>query len=153
MADETKLAASAPEPARPPNRRPLLVGAVLVLALLGLGIWRFGFTPGPPPPPTPGPQPTNTPTGVVLVPTPTVAPPVVEQDTPTPLAGAATFTPVPGQAVTGPRILGITAGVGMRAGDVAGAAPIAVTFSEAMDKQSAQSAFAIQPVGQSSALD
>ena len=36
-------------------------------------------------------------------------------------------------------------GVGMRSGDVAGPVPVAVSFSEAMDEASAQSAFSISP--------
>jgi hypothetical protein len=42
-------------------------------------------------------------------------------------------------------VLGITAGVGIRPNDIAGAAPIAVTFSEAMNQGSAQSAFTLRP--------
>ena len=71
------------------------------------------------------------------------------ESTPTIVAGAATFTPVASQGQAGttgkPRVLGITAGVGMRSGDIAGAAPLAVTFSEAMDQASAQSAFLLRP--------
>jgi hypothetical protein len=71
------------------------------------------------------------------------------ESTPTLIAGAATFTPVAGQGQNGttgrPRVLGITAGVGLRSGDIAGAAPLAVTFSEAMDQASVQSAFLLSP--------
>ena len=59
--------------------------------------------------------------------------------------GAATFTPEPGLVIAGPHVLGLTAGVGMRAGDISGAAPLAVTFSEPMDQQSAQAAFSLNP--------
>jgi uncharacterized protein YfaS (alpha-2-macroglobulin family) len=83
------------------------------------------------------------------VPTPAAAPtPVARPATNTPglvLMGAATFTSVPGRVVSGPHVLGITAGVGMRAGEIAGAAPIAVSFSDDMDHTAAQSAFAVQP--------
>jgi uncharacterized protein YfaS (alpha-2-macroglobulin family) len=71
------------------------------------------------------------------------------ESTPTLIAGAATFTPVAGQGQTGstgkPRVLGITAGVGMRSGDISGEAPLAVSFSEAMDQASVQSAFLLKP--------
>ncbi|MEO8286656.1 MAG: Ig-like domain-containing protein [Chloroflexota bacterium] len=79
------------------------------------------------------------PTGTPALSTPVDAPTI------TPLAGAATFTPVAGTVITGPHVLGITAGVGMRRGDVAGAAPIAVTFSEEMDQPAAQAAFSLAP--------
>ena len=130
MAVERPAPAPPPAPAR--GRRAVWLGAAVTVLVLGALIWRFApLTPGPAPTPTPG--------------VPTARPTAVLQDTPTPLAGAATFTPVPGTAGAGPQVLGITAGVGMRAGDVAGAASIAVTFSEAMDPASAQAAFALQP--------
>ncbi|MDQ3929059.1 MAG: Ig-like domain-containing protein, partial [Chloroflexota bacterium] len=112
----------------------------------GLEGWVTVYTPGPARTPevgTPGPvvSPTARPTDVV-------AGGNVES-TPTLIAGAATFTPVARQGQNGttgkPRVLGITAGVGMRSGDISGAAPLAVTFSEAMDQVSAQSAFLLSP--------
>ncbi|HEY0071784.1 MAG TPA: Ig-like domain-containing protein, partial [Chloroflexia bacterium] len=114
----------------------------------GLDGWVSVYTPGPARTPvanatagvtTPTPQPIE----------PTAVGNVQVESTPTIIAGAATFTPIPGQGQTvgdsKPRVLGITAGVGMRSGDIAGAAPLAVTFSEAMDQASAQSAFLLKP--------
>ncbi|HVG01169.1 MAG TPA: Ig-like domain-containing protein, partial [Chloroflexia bacterium] len=97
----------------------------------------LGLTPGPDTSPTPRPTETTGTTDALVESTPTI------------VAGAATFTPVagqgPGATDSKPRVLGITAGVGMRSGDIAGAAPLAVTFSEAMDQASAQSAFLLRP--------
>lgn len=70
------------------------------------------------------------------------------ENTPTLIPGGATFTPAPDMSPNAggkPRVLGITAGVGMRVGDVAGTAPLAVTFSDAMDQASAQAAFGLNP--------
>lgn len=70
------------------------------------------------------------------------------QDTPTLIPGGATFTALPANtpvAANQPRVLGITAGVGMSSGDVGGTAPLAVTFSTAMNHPSAQAAFELRP--------
>ncbi|HEX8598590.1 MAG TPA: Ig-like domain-containing protein [Chloroflexia bacterium] len=114
----------------------------------GLDGWVTVYTPGPARTPD-----SVTPGAAVSPTTPPADPTVVGnaqvESTPTLIAGAATFTPVTGQGQNGsaarPRVLGITAGVGMRSGDIAGAAPLAVTFSEAMDQASAQSAFLLSP--------
>jgi uncharacterized protein YfaS (alpha-2-macroglobulin family) len=45
----------------------------------------------------------------------------------------------------GPHVKGITAGVGMRPGEIEGPVPVAVSFSEAMNQSSVQSAFSIFP--------
>jgi hypothetical protein len=46
---------------------------------------------------------------------------------------------------TGVRVLGVTAGVGLRQGEIEGAAVVAVTFSEPMNLRSAETAFSIKP--------
>ncbi|HUS15746.1 MAG TPA: Ig-like domain-containing protein, partial [Chloroflexia bacterium] len=144
MTEPTATPAS-PPPKEPRNRL-LWLGGLLGILLLVVVVWvarpappnDFPPRPTATPPPTVAPHPTSTPEGAA----PALAP---DEDTPTPVSGAATFTPEPGHSVAGPHVLGITAGVGMRAGQVAGVAPIAVTFSEAMDQGSAQAAFALQP--------
>ena len=110
--------------------------AVALLAIAAVTVWFVTRSGGVTPPlgPTPTPVATN-----VAVVTPVPA---------TPLAGAATFTPAAGTVITGPHVLGITAGVGMNRGEIAGAAPIAVTFSDDMDPASAQAAFALSPQAQ-----
>lgn len=69
--------------------------------------------------------------------------------TATRLAATPTRLPSPtsGPASTpkGPHVKGITAGVGMRPGEIEGQVPVAVSFSEAMNQASAQSAFSIAP--------
>jgi uncharacterized protein YfaS (alpha-2-macroglobulin family) len=125
MADQSGLPSNQPRASASLNPRVIAlasIGALLVLALVAWGISA------------------NSPFGGKGNPSPTA----LAEITPTPFAGAATFTPV-STGVGGPRVVGITAGVGMRSGDVAGIAPIAVTFSEAMDKSSAQSAFEVVP--------
>ncbi|MDQ3929895.1 MAG: Ig-like domain-containing protein, partial [Chloroflexota bacterium] len=111
----------------------------------GLDGWVTVYTPGPARTPEAGPGTAASPTPLPMEPTAVVQ----VESTPTLIAGAATFTPVAGQGQGGsngkPRVLGITAGVGMRSGDIAGAAPLAVTFSEAMDQASVQSAFLLSP--------
>ncbi|MGI8586169.1 MAG: Ig-like domain-containing protein [Chloroflexia bacterium] len=132
--------ATTPQTPQPPpairNRAlPIWGGGLLVVTLVGLLAWGVvGSTGGRTPTPGPTAQPTSP-----------ASPTTQAADTPTILPGAATFTPVPGHAVTGPHVLGITAGVGMREGDVAGAVPIAVTFSDKMDTAAAQAAFGLQP--------
>lgn len=64
-----------------------------------------------------------------------------------PMAGAVTVLADPA-AAPGARILGITAGVGMRRDELEGAVPIAVTFSEPVDRTSAQAAFSLRPSAQ-----
>jgi hypothetical protein len=140
MAEQTSTTPTPPAPAR--NRNPLLwVGGALAVLLVGVIIWGISplspFQPGATPTPTVQPPTPVPPTGTPVVDVP-----------PTPVVGAATFTPEPGQGVSGPQVLGITAGVGMRPGQIAGAAPIAVTFSEAMDQASAQAAFTLAPAVQ-----
>ena len=105
---------------------------VALLAIIAVTVW-YVSRPGSTNPVTPTPTPIAT--NVALI-------------SPTPLAGAATFTPVAGTVITGPHVLGITAGVGMSRGTIAGAAPIAVTFSDDMDQASAQAAFALAPQAQ-----
>ncbi|HKP52311.1 MAG TPA: Ig-like domain-containing protein [Chloroflexia bacterium] len=73
---------------------------------------------------------TSTPAATRVVPTPTKLP--------SPTSGAVS-TP------KGPHVKGITAGVGMRPGEIEGPVPVAVSFSEAMNQSSAQSAFSIAP--------
>jgi uncharacterized protein YfaS (alpha-2-macroglobulin family) len=108
--------------------------AAALIVIVGVAAW-LGLRPKDPnnfPP-------TSTPTVTVVPPTVVVVVP-----TQTPVAGIATFTPVAGANVSGPHVLGITAGVGMH-GDIAGAAPIAVTFSDPMDQTAAQAAFSLSP--------
>lgn len=96
-----------PQPPPPATRNralPIWGGGLLVVALVGLLAWGVaGNTHGGTPTPGPTAQPTSP-----------ASPTTQAADTPTILPGAATFTPVPGHAVTGPHVLGITAGVGMR---------------------------------------
>jgi uncharacterized protein YfaS (alpha-2-macroglobulin family) len=109
------------------------LGAALIV-IVAVAAW-FATRPKDPNDFPPRPTPTVTavpPTVVVVVPTQT------------PVAGIATFTPVAGANITGPHVLGITAGVGMH-GDIAGTAPIAVTFSDPMDQPAAQAAFSLYP--------
>ncbi|MDQ6694918.1 MAG: Ig-like domain-containing protein [Chloroflexota bacterium] len=71
------------------------------------------------------------------------------ENTPTLIAGAATFTPEPsnkqGANAGKPRVLGITAGVGMREGDIGGTPSLAVSFSQTMDHAATQAAFQLVP--------
>lgn len=70
-----------------------------------------------------------------------------------PVSTYASILPVSGSSAPqsqGPRVLGITPGVGVLPGEIEGAAPVAVTFSEAMDRKSAQAAFSLQPTVQGS---
>jgi hypothetical protein len=83
-----------------------------------------------------------------VTPVPTGTAIVQAVNTPTPFTGAATFTPIASSVISGPHVLGITAGVGMSKGDIAGPAQIAVLFSEAMDEASTQSAFSLLPAVQ-----
>ncbi|HMA35603.1 MAG TPA: Ig-like domain-containing protein [Chloroflexia bacterium] len=150
MSEDTTAtpAGSPPRRSSPPWTGLILVAGLVAVLVLGISaLTASGGQSGPPP---------GTPTATIAGPTaapPTVppptttppAPPPPDASTATPLAGAATFTPEPRQVIHGPHVLGITAGVGMRAGDIAGLAPIAVTFSEAMDHPSAQTAFVLQP--------
>ncbi|HEX9987183.1 MAG TPA: Ig-like domain-containing protein [Chloroflexia bacterium] len=125
MADQSGLPSNQPKTSASPDRRLIALAGIAALLVLALVAWRISA---------------NSPSGGKGTSSPTA----IAEITPTPFAGAATFTPV-STGVGGPRVVGITAGVGMRAGDVAGIAPIAVTFSEAMDKSSAQSAFEVVP--------
>lgn len=146
-------AATPPNPTPPlgSSSTPLIAAvtvAIVIVAIIGWLVSPISPFAGGKGQPTPVAQ-NFTPTAGPASPTsigegnPTVTP--QPQVSPTPLAGAATFTPVVGQNINGPHVVGITAGVGMRAGDIAGIAPIAVSFSEAMNQQSAQAAFSLSP--------
>src|SRR5438067_2018633 len=120
------------EPKRKRSNWPMWGGiAAAILAVVAVTAW-FVMRPAVNilPPVMPTPTPVNTSVAVI---------------TPTPFAGAATFIPVASTVITGPHVLGITAGVGMGRGEIAGAAQIAVTFSDEMDQGSAQSAFGLSP--------
>ncbi len=124
MANNTPESAPSPDRqakssgSKPGSNWPIWGGlGAAVVAIFAVAVWAFwpkGVNGLPPVTPTPTPV---LPTVVVVVPSQT------------PLAGVATFTPVAGTIITGPHVLGITAGVGMH-GDIAGVAPIAVTFSD-----------------------
>lgn len=125
-----------PQPDKPKSSTiPMLAGLGTALAaIFAITIWAI-TRPMDSVPTTPTPTPTGT-TVVQVV------------NTPTPFTGAATFTPIASSVISGPHVLGITAGVGMSKGDIAGPAQIAVLFSEAMDEASAQSAFSLLPAVQ-----
>ncbi len=118
---------------------PMLVGlGTALVAIIAVTIWAITRQANP---------------GIVepepfLTPTPGVTATNVAQLSPTPFAGAATFTPEASSVISGPHVLGITAGVGMSRGDIAGPAQIAVLFSDDMDQASAQSAFSVEPAVQ-----
>src|SRR3989442_1781813 len=102
MAADTN--ATAPQtPRRPANRRALGVGLLLILVLLGLVVWRGNLLAPPAPTPVPA-TPTPPVQGQSPVPlTPTASAQATNTSapdiTPTPLAGAATFTPEPGHVI------------------------------------------------------
>ncbi len=131
----------------PRNRRTLaLLGAVLAILLVGAGIFSLQQTPSPPLMPA-------TLTAPPVAGTATIAPPAPTQvisrpDLPTRDPSRPTPPAVPTvlysySGTDGPHVSGITAGVGMAGYDLAGAVPIAVSFSTAMDHNAAQSAFAL----------
>lgn len=149
MADNTPGSASSPdtetpEPKRGKSNAPMWTGvtAALVAVVAVVVVWAITRPAGGNITPTP------TSTAIAQATDTQMANTPVAQITPvaqTPFAGAATFTPVAGTVITGPHVLGITAGVGMPRGDIAGPAQIAVTFSDEMDRPAAQSAFALAP--------
>src|SRR5688572_9860530 len=112
-------------------------GVIVLVGLLALAVAVVGVTVmmlnSSQPPVVPGATPTAT-ASALPVPTDTAVP---------------TFTPG-ATTLSGPHVRGITAGVGMRSGEVSGPVPVAVTFSEAMDEASAQSAFSISPAADGS---
>lgn len=127
-----------PQPDKPKSSTvPMLVGlSSALLAVIAVTIWAI-TRPGAPITVTPTPTPNPTSTNIVKV-----------INTPTPFAGAATFTPVASSVISGPHVLGITAGVGMSKGDIAGPAQIAILFSDEMDQASAQAAVSFKPAVQ-----
>jgi uncharacterized protein YfaS (alpha-2-macroglobulin family) len=121
----------------PRNRRLWLAGGGLTVLILGLIILISPLSPFNTPTPTPGP-------GETPVATPSPEVPGTPPPSPTP---GPTAVPTIIYSYTGgdgrPHVSGITAGVGMAGYDLAGAVPIAVSFSAAMNTGTAQTAFAL----------
>ena len=133
-------------PSPPPrNRRTLaLLGAVLVVILAGAGIFSLVQTPVPPVPPTLTASPIGSATVAPPAPTGVISRPDLptrDPSRPTPPAVPTVLYSYTGG--NGPHISGITAGVGMTGYDLAGAVPVAVSFSSAMDHPTTQNAFAL----------
>lgn len=143
MDPNTPATIQPPQPDKPKSSTvPMLVGlGGALLAVLAVTIWAI-TRPGLVNDPT---KVTQTPVALVTSTSTSVAQVIL---TPTPFEGAATFTPVASSVITGPHVLGITAGVGMSRGDIAGPAQIAILFSDEMDEESAQSAVSLKPAVQ-----
>ncbi len=146
MASDT--ATPQPQSPAPRNRRTLVLLGVILVVILG-GAVTFGLlrntAPLPLVPPTlTAPPLAGTATAAPPAPTQVISrldPPTRDPSRPTPPAVPTVLYSYNGNG--GPHVSGITAGVGMAGYDLAGAVPVAVSFSTAMDHNAAQAAFAL----------